>query len=217
MASIAMVDYIEVAELLDVNNPFVVMEFIDLSMEEGPLPLSGQLVDNITVTGPGTLLFFDGEGNPVDGSEPNESMGQSSFEQSLEEFFDSGLTGNPDFNGDNIVDWSDLAILAANWLEYTTDPEDLDGSGFVDARDFSVFSREWMTHPCDNTDASGPWRNQYFTGIGGCGTYDCYIYGDDYSDPIYDNCGNVLYAVCEPTPEFGYYCAYNFTTVPLTF
>jgi len=78
MTSIEMVDDIEGAELLDVNNPFVAMEFIDLVMPpDDPLPLNGQLVDNITVTGPGTLLLFDGEGNPAGVDEPNDFMGQS--------------------------------------------------------------------------------------------------------------------------------------------
>jgi len=85
MTSIEMIDYIEVAELLDVNNPFVVMEFIDLSMEEGPLPLSGQLVDNITVTGPGTVLLFDGEGNPPNMEDPNDFMGESQVQFLMEQ------------------------------------------------------------------------------------------------------------------------------------
>jgi hypothetical protein len=65
MTSINMVDDTEVADLLDTNNPFISMELIDLAMPpDDPLPLGpGQLVDDITFAGTGTLMLFDGEGN----------------------------------------------------------------------------------------------------------------------------------------------------------
>ena len=78
MSSIEMVDCPEASELFGVNNPFMAAELIDFAMPpDGPAPLSGQLVDNIVVTGPGTLLLFDGGGNRMDISEPNDFMGES--------------------------------------------------------------------------------------------------------------------------------------------
>jgi hypothetical protein len=118
-------------------------------------------------------------------------------------------SGFADFNGDYEVDMNDLAIFVSVWLQPTTEPEDMDGSGFVDFKDFSSFASEWMTKPCEDTDASGPWRDITFTGIGDCGAYDCW-FDPMESDLIFDNCGRFLYVACEETPEMDYYCAYNY-------
>jgi hypothetical protein len=55
----------------------------------------------------------------------------------------SGVTG--DFDGDEVVDVNDLALLAADWLSATptTSACDLDGSGVVDMDDFADFAAAW--------------------------------------------------------------------------
>ncbi len=104
-----------------------------------------------------------------------------------------------DLNGDGKIDFKDFAILAAEWL--TT----------YDIYDLNTMCKAWpTTNPCNDINVSGPWMDQYFTGIGDCSPTICWEYGDDYSDFVWDNCGNFLYVVCTPTPELGYYCAYNY-------
>ena len=67
VSGINMTDEPEWAELLEIENPFIFAELIDLAVPpDGPLPLDGQLIDDITFTGTGTLLLFDGEGNFLD-------------------------------------------------------------------------------------------------------------------------------------------------------
>lgn len=52
----------------------------------------------------------------------------------------SALQG--DFNGDNVVNWSDLGIMSDQWLAAGT--ADIDGSGIVDNTDFSYWSQNWL-------------------------------------------------------------------------
>lgn len=110
----------------------------------------------------------------------------------------NGYDPTMDLNADGKIDFKDFAILAAGW-QTTYDIYDLD----------TMCDAFGSTDTCADTNVSGVWRDQFFTGIGGCGLYDCW-FGEDYSDYIYDNCGNLLYVVCQETPEFDYYCAYNF-------
>ena len=48
-----------------------------------------------------------------------------------------------DFNGDWVVDFSDLQLLAEQWLCGAGGAADMDGSGQVDNVDFALFSRKW--------------------------------------------------------------------------
>lgn len=158
----------------------------------------------------------------------------------LYDYDDNERCASWDLAEDGVIDFNDLAVIAERWLadydfedfadfatywrrevdyRFLDRRFDLDGGGrstrsgdgVVDFGDFSVFASEWMTttNPCDDTNVSGLWQDQYFTGIGSCGVYDCWFDGDE-SDYIYDDCGNYLYVVCKETPEFNYYCAYNF-------
>ena len=63
---IDILDDIDVAEILEVNNPFVVVSLNDIPIEGNPLSLNDQLLDYITVSGTGTLLLFDGNGYQLD-------------------------------------------------------------------------------------------------------------------------------------------------------
>jgi len=137
-----------------------------------------------------------------------------------------------DLDDSNVIDFNDLAEIAEDWLadydfgdfadfapywrrevdyRFLDDRFDLSGDGFVDFGDFSVLAGEWMTtmNPCDDTNVSGPWGYKDFTGIGTCGLYDCW-FEEDYSDPYNDNCGHSAYMGCVETPEYDFYCAYNY-------
>ncbi|MGD0078598.1 MAG: hypothetical protein ABR969_10955 [Sedimentisphaerales bacterium] len=119
-----------------------------------------------------------------------------------------------DFDNNSIVNINDLAIYTAHWLLYTNEPEDLDGSGFVDFKDYSILATDWMKNYCDDLNSPDPgvfgnWQSIGFTNIGPCGQYDCW-YDEIVSDPCYDRCSSKLYVACQETPEFDYYCAYNF-------
>jgi len=123
----------------------------------------------------------------------------------------------PDFDKNLIVDINDLAIFTDHWLLYTTEPEDLDGSGFIDFKDYSIFSTDWKKTCCDdNSIAADPnyfknWQWVNFTGIvAECAEDTCWIWGDDYSDPCWDDCANVIHKACEETPDLGYICSFNY-------
>jgi len=103
-----------------------------------------------------------------------------------------------DLNADGKINFKDFAILAAGW-QTTYDIFDLD----------AMFAAWATTNPCDDNDVSGVWEYVNFTGIGPCGTYDCWI-EPDYSDPCWDDCGGRVYVGCVETQEFDYTCAYNF-------
>jgi hypothetical protein len=103
--------------------------------------------------------------------------------------------------------------------QITTGTEDLDLSGFVDLKDFSIFSAQWMSviNCCDDINSipdpynNNNWQNIAFTNINpSCGIYDCWIFGEDFSDPCYDSCGHSVVLGCEETPDFDYTCAFNY-------
>ncbi|MDD5326549.1 MAG: hypothetical protein PHY02_01895 [Phycisphaerae bacterium] len=117
-----------------------------------------------------------------------------------------------DLDGDFVVDLYDLKILMDEWLNTDYYGEaDLYEDNKIDFKDFSVLSSEWglKTEPCDDTTPSGRWRDLFFTGICACGGIGCWI-EENEGEPVFDECHNRLRMVCEPTPELGYYCAYNY-------
>jgi hypothetical protein len=169
----------------------------------------------------------DGEGEPTseDTGEPNEvipeeepgEQGESPEEEpseqpdiGAEETTVTGETINSpnagrdydpamDLNNDGIIDFKDFAILGAEWM-ITYNIYDLN----------AMFAAWTTTNPCNDVNVSGAWQRVDFTGIGGCNAKDCKTSGPDYSDYIWDDCGNYLYNVCKQTSEFGGDCAYNY-------
>jgi hypothetical protein len=95
----------------------------------------------------------------------------------------------------------------------------MDESGFVDFKDFSVFSAQWKkkTDCCEDINSiANPFDNANWEQITlaniypACGIYDCWIYGEDFSDPCYDSCGHSVYECCCEIPDFDYTCAFNY-------
>ncbi|MBN2020459.1 MAG: hypothetical protein JW749_09565 [Sedimentisphaerales bacterium] len=144
-----------------------------------------------------------------------------------------------DLDDNDQIDLYDLDIMAEYWLadydfesfsdfaEYwrkTVDYRfmdtrfDLAASGLVDFGDFSALAAEWLVpiSCCDDNSFPDPtdsdnWEDITFTGIvEGCAADTCWIWGDDYSDPCWDGCANVILKACEETPDLGYTCAYNY-------
>jgi len=91
------------------------------------------------------------------------------------------------------------------------------GDGFVDFSDFSVFSSQWnkRTDCCDGNSISVDpqyiynWQRVDLADIDACGDIDCW-FGEFCSDPCYDGCGHDVIMGCEETPDFDYYCAFNY-------
>lgn len=111
-------------------------------------------------------------------------------------------------------DFSDFGHFWGRTVDYRFEDTrfDLTGDGFVNMKDFSSFASEWMTtKDCclEDTNVSGPWQYVSFTNVSSCGPYDCWMY-PGYSDPCNDKCGHSAYVSCAETPEFDFYCAYNF-------
>jgi len=110
-----------------------------------------------------------------------------------------------DFNGDGIINFNDFATIGAGW-QTTYDIQDLNSFcaafGSIDC----CIDTNNIPNPLDINN----WQYVNFTGIGTCDYLDCWEWGEYYSDPFWDGCVNWVYVGCNETPEFDYYCAYNF-------
>ncbi len=115
----------------------------------------------------------------------------------------SGYDPTMDLNADGKIDFKDFAVLAAGW-QTTYDIYDLDT--MCDAFGSTDTCADTNVPDANNFDN---WEAVVFTGIGGCGEYDCWI-EPDYSDPCWDDCGGRVYVGCVETQEFDYTCSYNF-------
>jgi len=104
-----------------------------------------------------------------------------------------------DLNDDGKINFNDFATLASGWV--TT----------YDFYDLSSFCAAFTTIDCcrEDVNASGPWQTVTFTGIGGCELDSCWD-GQYDSDPCNDMCGHSVIKSCQETPEFDFYCAFNY-------